>query len=118
MRRLFIYAFTAVGLILGGISLFTVTEQHTKQVAAIAAESNEITGAVTDIKDNTLTVKDEAGKTHQIMADDPKALEGLKVGDMVKVAMENGKAVSIEKVESEAPTEGAPPAEGAPEGEL
>jgi Cu/Ag efflux protein CusF len=110
MRRLLLSALIAAGLMsLGGVSSFATIQQPTKQVAAI---SSEITGKVTDIKSDTLRIEDEAGKTHSFKVTDSKMLEGLKIGDMVKVAAEKGEATSIQKVEEGAPAGGSP--EGAP----
>ncbi len=110
MKRLFMFALIVTGLIsLGGISSIAGTSQNTssatKQVAAI---SKDVMGKVTDIESdsNTLKIADEAGKTHAFKVSDPKLLEGLQVGDMVKVTLEKGKATSIEKVEATAPDEG------------
>jgi Cu/Ag efflux protein CusF len=79
----------------------------------VAAISNDVTGKITDIKrdSNTLKIEDLAGKTYSFKVTDSKTLEGLKVGDMVKVTMEEGKATSIQKVEN-APSKGG--SEGAP----
>jgi len=103
MRKLIGFALIALALALTGVSSFAMTKQHTSQVATAPTE---IKGQVTHIMGHTLTVKDEEGKTHTFKASDPKSLEGIKVGDKVDVKLENGKAISIEKVES-GPTEGS-----------
>ena len=96
MRKFLIFAFVAAGLIFSGAGSFAVTKQQTKQVAAAPAE---IKGEVTKVTAKTLWVKDEAGKSHRIVVTDPKALEGIKVGDTVDVKLEKGKGASIQKVE-------------------
>jgi len=108
MRRLLGLALVALALTLSGVSTFATTKQHAKQAAALPAE---ITGEITNIKGHTLMLKDEAGKESMIRTTDPKMLEDLKVGDKVTVKLENGKATSIQKVESEpagSTTESAP----------
>ncbi|MGH7800882.1 MAG: LysM peptidoglycan-binding domain-containing protein [Thermodesulfobacteriota bacterium] len=87
-------------------------KQETKQeVAGETDNLKEVTGEVTAIKDSTLTVKDEMGKIHTIKAvqslkADSLEFEEVEVGDDIEVHMENGKAISIEKVES-GPTGGS-----------
>jgi hypothetical protein len=97
MRRLIGLALVvALALTFTGVSSFAATTKpSTKQVAAAP---KEIKGAVTKVTAKTLTVKDEAGKSHLIRAT-AKLLEGIKVGDNVDVKEEKGKATSIEKVE-------------------
>jgi beta-lactam-binding protein with PASTA domain len=101
MRKLFMFVFIAAGLIFGGAGSFAATKQQTKQVAAAPTE---IKGEVTKVTSKTLWVKDEAGKSHRVIVTDPKALEGIKVGDKVDVKLEKGKAASIQKVEGTMPS--------------
>ena len=96
MRKLIGFALIALALALTGVSSFAMTKQHTSQVATAPTE---IKGQVTHIMGHTLTVKDEAGKTHPFKAAGPKSLEGIKVGDKVDVKLENGKVVSMQKFE-------------------
>lgn len=116
MRKLLFSTLIIAGLIsLGGVSSLATIQQDTMQVAAIS----NVTGKITDIKSdsNTLRIQDLAGKAHSFTLSDPKALQGFKVGDMVKVTMEGGKATSIQKVESAPSKEDAPSksgSEGAP----
>jgi Cu/Ag efflux protein CusF len=99
MKRLIGSALVALALTLSGISAFAATvHQPTKHVAALPTE---LTGEITNIRGQILMLKDEAGKESMIRATDPKMLEGLKVGDRVTVKLENGKATSIQKLESE-----------------
>jgi hypothetical protein len=94
MRRLIFSTLIVAGLIsFGGISSFA-----TIQVAAISSVKGKVTGIKND--SNLLKIQDEAGKTYSFTVNDSKALQGLKVGDMVRVTMEEGKATSIQKVES------------------
>ncbi|MGH7802052.1 MAG: hypothetical protein ACREOW_15725 [Thermodesulfobacteriota bacterium] len=114
MRKLLFSTLIVAGLIsLGGVSSLATIQEDTMQVAAIS----NVTGKITDIKNdgNTLRIQDLSGKTHSFTVTDPKALQGFKVGDMVRVTMEEGKATSIQKVES-APSKGDAPSKGSSEG--
>ncbi|MGH7800897.1 MAG: hypothetical protein ACREOW_09760 [Thermodesulfobacteriota bacterium] len=102
MRKLIGFALIALTLALTGVSSFAMTKQHTSQVATAPTE---IKGEVTYIKGHSLIVKDEAGKIHMVKAADPKALEGIKVGDNVDVKLENGKVVSMRKIEGTTSTQ-------------
>jgi len=95
MRKLIGFALIALALALTGVSSFAMTKQHTSQVATAPTE---IKGVVTHINGLSLTVKDEAGKTHMVKAADPKVLEGIQVGSKVDVKLENGKAASIQRI--------------------
>ena len=50
------------------------------------------------IKGDYLKLKDQAGKSHLIQADDPKTLKGIRIGDNVNVKIEEGIGVSVEKI--------------------
>jgi len=95
MRRLLGFAFVALALTITGVNAFAATKQHTKQVAVA---STEVKGEIIRVKGHTLTLKDEAGKEHLVRAAETKMFEGLKVGDRVDVKLENGKAISVEKI--------------------
>jgi hypothetical protein len=96
MRRLLGLAFVALALSLAGVNTFAATmKEPTRQVATA---STEVKGEITHIKGHTLMLKDEAGKAHLVKATEAKMFEGLKVGDRVDVKLENGKAVSVEKI--------------------
>jgi hypothetical protein len=74
---------------------FATTKHYPNALAAIPTK---ITGTVTDIRGNTLTVVDEMGKNHLIKAAYPKALQGLETGDIVKVTIERRQATSIQRL--------------------
>jgi Cu/Ag efflux protein CusF len=58
-----------------------------------------ITGTITGIdrKANTVTVKGPQGRSETITAQDPKNLQGLKVGDLVELTYTQALAVSLDK---------------------
>ena len=45
-----------------------------------------------------MKLKDQAGKSHLIQADDPKTLKGIRIGDNVNVKLEEGITVSVEEI--------------------
>jgi Cu/Ag efflux protein CusF len=95
MKRLVVFVLIGVMLALTGASSFAAMKHHKKQVAIAPIEYK---GEVTQIKGSILTVKDEEGKTHNVRVTDPKALEGIKVGDKVDIKLEKGKPVSVQKM--------------------
>ena len=100
MRMLLLSVLIETGLVIGGVSLFATWKHQTKQVGAFDITA-DITGKITAIDGDLLSVKDEAGITHFIIVTYPKALEGLKVRDNVNMKIERGAVVSIEKAEGE-----------------
>jgi hypothetical protein len=96
MRNLIGFALIALALTLTGLSSFAVAKQHTSQVSTT---QTEIKGQVTKLSGQALMVKDEAGKIHLVKVSGPKALEGIKVGDNVDVRFQNGKMLSMQKIE-------------------
>jgi hypothetical protein len=99
MRRLILSTLIVAGLVsLGGINSFATIQQSTIKVAAISSVKGKVTAIKND--SNLLKIQDEAGKTYSFTVTDSKALQGLKVEDMVRVTMKEGKATSIQKVES------------------
>ena len=88
----------------GALNSFAVPHQQGQQ---IAAATKMVTGQITKIKSNNLTLKDQSGKYHLVSFSDPSMLQGLKSGDEVTVAYENGKATSIKKVAGYAPSAGS-----------
>ncbi len=54
-------------------------------VASLSFSAQEIKGTVSKIEGNKLTIQDDMGKQITVSVQDPKALEGLKVGDRVSV---------------------------------
>ena len=67
--------------------------------AGAIGEEVTITGTITaiDRKTNQVTVKGPQGGSETITAQDPKNLEGVKVGDMVEVTYTRALAVSLDK---------------------
>ena len=95
-------ALIVLGFSFLGVSAFAVREQNTKRVSEIAiADSHEITPEVMEIKDRAITLKDKKGKIYSFEAGDEKVLEKVKVGDTVKVKIEEGNAASIDKHHAE-----------------
>lgn len=72
-----------------------IKKQSTKLVAQA---QSKIQGLVLYIKGDYLKLKDQAGKSHLIQADDPKTLKGIRICDNVNVKIEEGIAVSVEKI--------------------
>jgi len=65
----------------------------------------ELKGEITEIgsENNSFSVKDEQGLTHSFTKlEDKDMLEQISVGDFVKIEIENGTVVSLEKVERSA----------------
>ena len=57
-----------------------------------------VKGLVLYIKGDYLKLKEQVVKSHLIQADDPKTLKGIRIGDNVNVKIEEGIAVSAEKI--------------------
>ncbi|MFI5324164.1 MAG: hypothetical protein ACHQ6U_11715 [Thermodesulfobacteriota bacterium] len=97
MKRILAAALVTLAITFTDVTVFAATIQgFTKQVAA----ATEIQGKITYIKGHILTIKDETGQKYHLTVSDPKMIEGLKFGDKVMVMEENGKASSIQKIES------------------
>lgn len=65
-------------------------------------QEQELKGEITEIgtENNSLSLKDEQGMTHSFTKfDDEDMLEGVTVGDFVKVEIEHGTVISLEKVD-------------------
>lgn len=72
---------------------------------ALSEEDREVKGEIMEINaDNeSLTLTDENGNIHSLKLDNEELLEGIDVGDFVKVEIEDdGTVVSLEKVEKKA----------------
>lgn len=88
MRK--IVTFTAILGLIATIGLNLTIEnageaqmrQYAKQKPAVPIE---VEGKVTKVKGNTLTVTDGAGRIYQVKTADPRALEGIQVGDIVRI---------------------------------
>jgi len=65
-------------------------------------QEQELKGEITeiDVQNESLSLKDEQGMTHSFSKfEDEKILEGVSVGDFVKVEIEDGTVISLEKVD-------------------
>ena len=65
-------------------------------------QEQELKGEITEIgtQNDSLSLKDEQGMTHSFTKfEDEKVLEGVSVGDFVKVEIEDGTVISLEKVD-------------------
>lgn len=65
-------------------------------------QEQELKGEITEIgtENDSLSLKDEQGMTHSFTKfEDEKVLEGVSVGDFVKVEIEDGTVISLEKVD-------------------
>lgn len=72
---------------------------------AMSDEDREVKGEITEINtDNeSLTLTDENGNIHSLKLDNEELLEGIDVGDFVKVGIEgDGRVVSLEKLDKKA----------------
>ncbi|MGH7802203.1 MAG: hypothetical protein ACREOW_16530 [Thermodesulfobacteriota bacterium] len=102
-EKIILSTLIAAGLALIGIYAFAgishynnaINKQSTKLVAQA---QSKVQGLVLYIKGDYLKLKDQAGKSHPIQADDPKTLKGIRIGDNVNVKIEEGIAVSAEKI--------------------
>ena len=65
---------------------------------------SEMKGEVTEIAsgNDSLTITDENGASHSLKLEDSEMLDGVSVGDFVKVELEGGTVISLEKVEKKA----------------
>jgi LysM repeat protein len=77
------------------------TEQNTDE--PMNWES-EMKGEVTEIAtgNESLTITDENGDSHSLKLEDSEMLDGVSVGDFVKVEIDGGTVISLEKVEKKA----------------
>ena len=101
MNRTIRYMLVAALISVGAMNSFAVPHQQGQQ---IAAASKMVTGQITKIGSHNLTLKDQSGKYHVVNLSDPSMLQGLKSGDEVTVAYQNGKATSINKVAGYTPS--------------
>ena len=101
MNRTITCMIVAAMLSVAAMNSFAVPHQQGQQVASA---TKIVTGQITRIKTNSLTLKDQSGKYHMVSVSDPSILQGLKSGDEVTVAYENGKPASIKKVEGYTPS--------------
>ena len=95
MRLLLISMFIAVGLTLGGVSSFandTKAKTNTQEIT--------LSGQISGIKGDSMIVKDNMGKVHQVIPAEPSELAYVKVGENVSIKMRDGRAVDIHKTEN------------------
>ncbi len=72
---------------------------------AMSEEDREMKGEITEIssENESLTLTDENGNVHSLKLDNEELLEGIAVGDFVKVEIEgDGTVISVEKVDKKA----------------
>lgn len=84
-----------VMLLAGGVTSFAAARNSMSQAAS---GPHVMMGQVTSIGSHSLTLKDKNGKMQTIQFTDPSMTTGLKSGDRVSVAVENGHASSIKKL--------------------
>lgn len=67
-------------------------------------EEQEIRGEITEIAsgNDSLTIKDENGMTHDLKLEDEQVADGVAVGDFVKAEIDGGTVVSLKKVDKNA----------------
>jgi hypothetical protein len=71
----------------GGVTVIEKTggtqmRQYAKRMPAVPTE---IEGQVTEVEANRLTITDQAGRIYRVKTADPRTLEDLRVGDIVRV---------------------------------
>lgn len=84
-----------VMLLAGGVTSFAATRNSMQEAAA---KPHVTMGQITAISEHSLTLKDKNGKVQTFQITDPSLATGLKSGDKVSVASENGQASSIRKL--------------------
>ncbi|MEZ4548214.1 MAG: hypothetical protein R3B51_11070 [Thermodesulfobacteriota bacterium] len=72
--------------------------------ACFKREEQEIRGEITEIAsgNDSLTIKDENGMTHDLKLEDEQVADGVAVGDFVKAEIDGGTVVSLKKVDKNA----------------
>lgn len=67
-------------------------------------QQQEIRGEITEIAsgNESVTLKDEHGMTHNLKLEDQDVVDGVSVGDFVKAELEGGTVISLEKVDRSA----------------
>ena len=78
--------------------------QNPAQDDPALSEDQEIRGEITEIAsgNESLTIKDENGMTHNLKLEDQKVADGVAVGDFVKAEIDGGTVTSLEKVDRNA----------------
>ena len=78
--------------------------QNPAQDEPALSEEQEIRGEITEIAsgNDSLTIKDENGMTHDLKLEDEQVADGVAVGDFVKAEIDGGTVVSLKKVDKNA----------------
>lgn len=71
-----------IAVFLLGANSFALSEQVIDQLSGI---KSEITGEVTEVKGDTVTIKDEMGKTNTFKLSDSETPERVNVGDTMSI---------------------------------
>jgi hypothetical protein len=97
MKNLFISALIVVGVIISGGSSSAVANQYT---AYVIPATIKIAGRVADYnsQQGILTIKDKDAGIELIEIPDSIMIGDLRIGDHVVVRVQNGEAISIERV--------------------
>jgi len=85
-----------------GDEMSDMTDSDSAQDEQPMDQEQELKGEITeiDVQNDSLSLKDEQGMTHSFSKfEDEKVLEGVSVGDFVKVEIEDGTVISLEKVD-------------------
>ncbi len=85
-----------------GDEMSDMTDSGTARDNQPTSQEQELNGEITeiDVQNDSLSLKDEQGMTHSFSKfEDEKILEGVSVGDFVKVEIEDGTVISLEKVD-------------------
>jgi len=84
-----------VMLLAGGVTSFAAAESSMNQAAT---RPHVMMGQIASIGDHSLTLKDKNGKMQTIQLTDHSMTNGLKSGDKVSVAVQDGHVSSIKKL--------------------
>jgi LysM repeat protein len=82
-----------------------MTDSEKTQDSQPMNEEQQLKGEITEIspENDSLSLKDEQGMTHSFTKfEDENMLEGVTVGDFVKLEIEDGTVISLEKVDRSA----------------
>jgi hypothetical protein len=78
--------------------------QNPTQDDPALSEEQEIRGEIMEIAsgNDSLTIKDENGMTHDLKLEDEQVADDVAVGDFVKAEIDGGTVVSLKKVDKNA----------------
>jgi hypothetical protein len=76
-----------------------VTSKPGETPAGAVGRQVIITGTITaiDAKQRVVTIKGPKGGTRKVKVEDPKNLEGVKVGDLVELTLTQALAIALDK---------------------